>query len=73
MSGEWHVYRKRGVTEMRPYIPGESLEGVSVSPVDDISRGGMIARDPENHGDRWFVAADYFQANYTGESRCEDQ
>jgi len=28
----WSLYRKTGITEMRPYRPDEDLTGISVSP-----------------------------------------
>lgn len=64
IMSEWGLYRKKGVTKMRPYVNGESLEGVSVSEVDDPSQGGMIACDPDNDADKWFVSKDYFDKNY---------
>jgi hypothetical protein len=62
----WKPYRKAGITEMRRYVPGEDLTGVSVNKrdYDEGLVGGMIARDPENPGDRWFVANEYFVNNY---------
>ena len=57
-------YRKKGITEMRPYIPGESLIGISKSPNDYISNEGMIARNPANPSDQWFVSQEYFDQNY---------
>ncbi len=60
----WRRYKRLGVSEMRPYELGESLEGVSVSNVDVPSTGGMIARNPLNHQDQWYVAAEYFTKNF---------
>ena len=61
----WTQYRKSGLTEMRPYIPGENLDGVSVSNEDKPPKcGDMIARNAENHADQWLVAAAYFKQNY---------
>jgi hypothetical protein len=57
-------YRKKGTTEMRPYVPGENLDGVSVSEQDSPAEGDMIARNGTNHDDRWLVAAEYFKQNY---------
>ena len=57
-------YRKKGVTEMRPYVPGEDLSGVSVSETDTPEEGGMIARNAKNHDDQWYVAKQYFEDNY---------
>lgn len=62
---KWKAYRKSGTTEMRPYIQGEDLNGISVSAADNPeATGGMVARNPNNHADQWFVARDYFNANY---------
>lgn len=57
-------YRKTGITEMRPYIKGEDLLGVSVSAFDNPNLGGMVARNSEDHNDQWYVAKEYFQKNY---------
>ena len=58
-------YRRKGVTEMRPYVPGEELTNISVSKEDDPPNDmGMIARDPKNHSDQWYVAKHYFENNY---------
>jgi hypothetical protein len=49
---------------MRPYIPGEDLTDISVSETDDPETDlGMIARNPENHNDQWYVARQYFEDN----------
>ena len=64
MSVLWKKYRKTGLAEMRPYLPGESLQGVSVSNEDILEEGGMIARNPSNHRDQWYVAASFFRQNY---------
>lgn len=60
----WHKYRRTNMAEMRPYEPGEDLTGVSVSAVDTPALGGMIARNPNNHQDQWYVAEDYFKDNF---------
>lgn len=65
-------YRRTNIAEMRPYCPGEDLSGVSVSEVDTPEMGGMVARNPENHADQWYVAKAYFEANFEPiESRDE--
>jgi hypothetical protein len=33
-SNEFKQYRRKGLAEMRPYVPGEDLLGVSVSEAD---------------------------------------
>jgi hypothetical protein len=57
-------YRKKGLGEMKPYVPGESLEGISVNKEDTPEQGGMIARNPENHEDKWYVGKEFFKNNY---------
>ncbi len=61
---EWHRYTRTGTAQMRPYVPGEDLSGVSVSAVDTPAEGDMIARNAHNHADQWLVDAKYFQRNY---------
>jgi len=61
----WKKYRRTNVAEMRPYILGEDLTGISVSSVDDPEFDfGMIARNPLNHKDQWYVARKYFNENF---------
>jgi len=57
-------YRKKAIQPMRPYIPGESLDGISVTATDTVEQGGMIARNSENPSDQWYVAKTFFQDNY---------
>lgn len=58
-------YRRKGLAEMRPYIKGEDLSNVSVSKEDDPEKDmGMIARNPLNHKDQWYVARQYFYDNF---------
>ncbi|MFX1264593.1 MAG: hypothetical protein ACFFH0_04400 [Promethearchaeota archaeon] len=62
---EFRQYRRKGFAEMRPYVLGESLEGISVSGVDNPEADqGMIARNPDNHADQWYVARQYFEDNF---------
>jgi len=62
---EWKKYKRKGLSEMRPYILNEDLSGISVSetdnPPDDM---GMISRNPKNHKDQWYVARKYFEDNF---------
>jgi len=61
---EFKQYKRKGLSEMRPYIKGEDLTGVSVSATDDPETDvGMIARNPLNHTDQWYVARKYFEDN----------
>jgi len=57
-------YRKKNVQPMRPYVPGEDISGVSVSAEDTPEEGGMIACNPANPADKWYVAKDFFDENY---------
>lgn len=69
----WKKYRRTGLSEMRPYVPGEDLTNISVSYVDrdniafDLANGrdpgGMVARNPDDHTDQWYVSQDYFEKN----------
>ncbi|MCG6860912.1 MAG: hypothetical protein LJE70_06495 [Chromatiaceae bacterium] len=61
---EFRDYRKKKLQPMRPYVPGEDLTGVTVSPEDTPEEGGMIAMNPENPRDKWYVAKDFFLENY---------
>jgi hypothetical protein len=60
---EWKQYKRKGLSVMRPYVPGEDLSGISVSAEDKPESGGMIARNPDNHADQWYVAKAYFENN----------
>jgi len=66
MKNLWGEYRKKGVTEMRRYVDGEdlSLLGISLSKTDTPEIGGMVARNPVNHNDQWYVAKKYFDTHY---------
>jgi hypothetical protein len=64
---EWKQYRRVGLSEMRPYVVGEQLDGVSISDADlsngSPKEGDMIARNPKDHSDLWLVAKKYFEEN----------
>ncbi|MGN6212450.1 hypothetical protein [Parafilimonas sp.] len=61
----WKQYKRKGLSEMRPYIKGEDLTGVSVSKEDNPETDmGMIARNPKNYEDKWYVARKYFEDNF---------
>lgn len=60
---EFKKYRRVGLSEMRPYVVGEDLSGISVNKEDSPEMGGMIARNPKNHNDQWYVAKKYFEDN----------
>lgn len=60
----WELYKKVQMTQMRSYIPGEDLSGMSISDEDEPKLGDMIARNASNHNDRWLVAKEYFEEHY---------
>lgn len=69
---EWKKYRKRGLAEMREYIEGEDLaaQGITINlVVDHPEKGGMIARNPRDHSDQWYVSKSYFDMNFELEEK----
>jgi hypothetical protein len=65
---EFKQYRRKSISEMRPYVEGEILDDkVSISEADlkagSPKAGDMIARNPKNHEDQWLVAKVYFKDN----------
>ena len=56
---QWKQYKRTGLSEMRPYVVGMDYEIVSISPEDAANgspkTGDMIARNPKNNKDQWFV------------------
>lgn len=61
---EWSQYKRKGLSEMRPYVLGEDLTNISVSLEDSPETDmGMVARNPQNHDDQWYVARAYFEEN----------
>jgi hypothetical protein len=65
---EYKQYRRKGFAEMRPYANRESMEGISIAMPDRANgspkEGDMIARNPQNHADKWLVSAKFFEDNY---------
>jgi hypothetical protein len=63
----WTQYKRKGLSEMRPYLDGEDISHVSVSEPDKQNGspklGDMIARNPKNYADQWLVAKKYFEEN----------
>lgn len=62
-------YRRKNISEMRPYIEGEPLDSkVSISEADlkagSPKAGDMIARNPKNHEDQWLVSKEYYEENF---------
>ena len=63
----WKQYKRKGLSEMRPYLAGEDVSHVGISEADRQNgsprEGDMIARNPKNHADQWLVARKYFEDN----------
>lgn len=69
-------YKKIGITEMIEYdpdltYPKEIMDNLAISLADKRNgspkKGDMIARNPDNPGDYWLVAREYFEKNYAKE------
>jgi hypothetical protein len=64
----WKQYKRKGVSEMRPYMLGEDISRISISEADiqagSPKGGDMIARNPRNHTGQWLVARKYFEDNF---------
>jgi len=61
----WAQYERLSKpSQLRPYIPGEDLSKISVNKVDILEEGGMIARNPNNHNDKWYIGKAYFRSNF---------
>ena len=62
---EFKEYKRKGTILLRPYILGEDMSKFSVNVVDDPpSDMGMVAQNPQNPADQWYVARQYFDNNY---------
>lgn len=57
-------YRKTGLQIMRPYELDEDMSKISVAKCDTPEIGGMIAVNPKDNSDRWYVAKKFFEDNY---------
>lgn len=65
------LFRKKVTQPMRPYIPGEDLTGISVNWEDEPEEGGMIAMNPQNPKDQWYVPKRVFIENYEMEMNSD--
>lgn len=74
---EWKHYRRAGEIEARhwdaedeyAFVNGDTGR-ISISPADRETgkvhglHGGMVARNPDNHDDQWYIAPDFFAKHY---------
>jgi chlorite dismutase len=63
MTLKWKSYMRVGIIEMRPYIVGENLSNINISTEITPKEGGMIARNPMDHKDQWYVTEEDFKEN----------
>jgi len=74
-SKEWVKYERTGSIEVRPATEADrSGPGISISETDlrlPSLVGGMIARNPANHDDQWYIAAEYFAKHYRAAHETE--
>ena len=63
---EYRNYIKQTLQPMRPYEVGEDLtqQGISVWEGDTPEDGGMVAINPKDPNDQWYVAKKFFLENY---------
>ena len=71
---EFRNYVKKSIQPMRPYVPGEDLDaqGISVWDGDVPEEGGMVAVNPKNLDDKWYVAKAFFEDNYVRQGASGD-
>ncbi|HET8865999.1 MAG TPA: hypothetical protein VFM80_09915 [Gracilimonas sp.] len=70
---EFRKYRRTNIAEMRE-VTEEDLHPIRLQETVSISKedlndgspkiGDMIARNPNNHNDKWLVAKEYFESNF---------
>ena len=58
------LYRNKLHQPMRPYEVGECMLGSSFSEADILEEGGMIAFNPMDEYDQWYVDKEFFETNY---------
>lgn len=65
---EFTEYLRKQLIELRPYVDGEDMSGITVSEEDANAGspkvGDMIARNPKDYADQWLVTAAYFAKFY---------
>lgn len=67
----WKKYRKKGKQEMRPYIVGEDMTGISITKGDVLEEGGMVARNGNDHTDQWYIGKQFVKDHYVEVEEAE--
>ena len=75
-ENQWKNYTRRGVIEARPYVQSD-LDDKRISiGAEDMRRptlkGGMVARNPDNPCDMWYVNPEYFAQRYMETAKTPD-
>ena len=64
---KFRQYEFNNVKELRYYVSGENMSGVTISATDRANGhpmfGDLIARNPDDHTDQWLMTKQYFEAN----------
>lgn len=58
------VFRRKQRYQVRPYVAGENLTGVSIRKTEIPVVGGMIMQDAEAPGGAWYVTPDEFAKKF---------
>ena len=61
---QYTLHRKATTQPLRSYVPGEDLTGVTVGANDSPAPGGMIACNPANPADKWYLSAEFVRDSY---------
>lgn len=66
-------YHNIQTKEIRPYVKGEDLTGISITEgIDPVKDKGYIARDPNNHEDQWYITKKFFKENFAEVIEAEE-
>lgn len=74
---EFRWYKRKGLIEARPVRSDEDWSMISVAnsdraSVEYLNHQGLIARNPENHADQWYIHPTYFAKHYQLEDDSND-
>lgn len=65
---EFKPYQRTQIAWLRPWQPDVYMAAISISPEDikagSPKEGDMIARNPDNHADKWLINAAYVAKNF---------
>jgi hypothetical protein len=61
---KWKIYQRKGSVLATPWVRGMDMTGISVNKYDKPRKGGMIARDPDNPKEQWYINKPYFDSHY---------